>query len=329
MSKLKPRIVVADDHEAMLKTVREIVTPHFEVVASVGDGEAALQETARTLPDLVLSDIAMPRLNGLQLARELKKRNLRCEIVFLTAHNDDDYVSEALRLGAKGYVIKQRLQPDLLIALNLAVAGKFFISPYAFHDRSRYGETEHVLHFYLDEGIFFEQVSEITCFALKRGEQVCVFLSKRGLRLLRERLYALGLDYEKAILRGQFHAFTVENVLPLLMDGTRPMSAGFDTFFSPLWRRAISHERVTIISDLLAIILEQGYGDRIAACIEGIWDHLIPKHSCTVYCGCPVTCLSSEENREALSAICNGQRDVIAIDKWRAGHHLIPIASPS
>jgi len=154
-SKPRPRIVVADDHQGMLRAVTDLVARHFDVVASVNDGLAALQEATRTLPDLVLSDITMPRLDGLRLARELKQQMVPSKVVFLTSHNDDDYISEALCAGATGYVLKPRLASDLVPALNLAAAGKFFISPHAFAETLAYAETRHVLESYLDENVFF------------------------------------------------------------------------------------------------------------------------------------------------------------------------------
>lgn len=332
MSKPKPRVVVADDHPAMLRAVGEIIGPHFDVVASVHDGQTAFQETARTIPDLVLSDIVMPGLDGLRLARKLNQQKLPSKVVFLTAQKDDDFISEALNVGATGYVLKTRLAADLVSAMHMAAAGKFFISPHAFAESPLYCETRHVLEFYLDENTFFEQMSEITYLALKRGEQVFIFLSKLGLHFARRRLSALGLDYGRAIERGHLYVFSVENILPSLMDGTRPQPSKFNAFFSPYWERAIGRARehgseVTIVSDLMATLLGQGYGHRIAASVEEVWNDLIPKHSCRVYCGCPVAHLCSAENREALSAICSEHGNVIAIDKWRADRSLVPITS--
>jgi DNA-binding NarL/FixJ family response regulator len=116
----------------MLLTVAGMLAPHFDVVAAVSDGKAVLDAVARTNPDLVLLDIMMPGLDGFQAARELKKRKSGAKVVFVTGQDDDDYIAEALDVGAKGYVVKSRLQSDLIPAINVALAGQLFISPHAF-----------------------------------------------------------------------------------------------------------------------------------------------------------------------------------------------------
>src|SRR5215469_11446453 len=127
-----PRLILADDHPAMLRTVTGMLAPHFDIVAAVNNGKAALDEAARTNPNVVLLDIMMTEIDGIRAARELKRRQARTEVVFLTAQEDDDYISETLAAGARGYILKRRMQSDLLTGLNVARAGHFFISPHAF-----------------------------------------------------------------------------------------------------------------------------------------------------------------------------------------------------
>ena len=315
-----PKVLLADDHPAMLKTVTGMVAPHFDVVAAVSDGKAALDAAARTNPDVVLSDIMMPGLDGLRAARELKERKSGAKVVFVTGMEDDDYIAEALDVGAKGYVVKPRLQSDLVPAVNLALAGQYFISPHAFTGTPNHGRSNHVLKFYLDESLFLQEVSEYTYAALAKGEQVFIFLSKMGLHVVRERLRAGRLDYVEAIKRGHLYAFSVENIMPSLMQDSRPDPARFEDFFCPYWKRAVARarahgSRVTIISDMIGTLLRQGHGHQVAARVEEVWNALVPKHSCNVYCGCPVKDLSFRESRETLSRICVEHSNVIPIDQ--------------
>jgi DNA-binding NarL/FixJ family response regulator len=111
--------------------VSRILTPHFDVVAAVHDGKAALDAAARTNPDLVPSDIMMPEVDRFRVARQPKERDSRAKVVLLTGQDDDDYVSEALIVGARGLVVKRRMPLDLVPAWNLAAAGQYFISPQA------------------------------------------------------------------------------------------------------------------------------------------------------------------------------------------------------
>jgi len=125
----KPRILLADDHAAILDKVAALLAPEFDVVAAVGDGLLALEAAARFCPELVVLDIAMPGLDGIHAARELRRNGCDAKIVFLTVQEDEDYVSAALDAGALGYVLKSRMQSDLILAIRQALAGEVFISP--------------------------------------------------------------------------------------------------------------------------------------------------------------------------------------------------------
>jgi len=215
----RPRILLADDHPAILKAVAGTLNPQFEVVAAVNNGKAALEAAAQTDPDVVVTDIAMPVLDGIRLARALVQKGSRAKIVFLTGQEDDDYISEALNTGSRAYVVKRRMQTDLLPALNSAMSGIFFVSPYAFASGQECKPSSHILELYLDEQKYFDQVSERTYRVLASGEQVFMFLSKIALSFVTKRLSAFGVNWFDAIKRGQFRTFSVENIVPLLMQG--------------------------------------------------------------------------------------------------------------
>jgi len=120
---------LADDHQNFLPLVTRLLGREFEVVKTVGDGLALLEETGRLKPDILVLDISMPVLNGIEAARQLKAAGCDARIIFLTMHLDADYVRGALEAGGQGYVIKSRLALDLPLALGEALAGKTFISP--------------------------------------------------------------------------------------------------------------------------------------------------------------------------------------------------------
>ncbi|MGH7393280.1 MAG: response regulator [Candidatus Rokuibacteriota bacterium] len=122
-------VLLADDHEDFIAAVVRHLEPHFEVVRAVGSGQALLDEAARLEPDVVVLDISMPVLNGIEAARKLKARGSPARIVFLTVHGDPDYVRAALGTGALGYVLKSELVSDLLPCLREAMVGHPFVSP--------------------------------------------------------------------------------------------------------------------------------------------------------------------------------------------------------
>ncbi len=125
----RTRVLLADDHEAMLDRVKRLLEKEFQVVGIVRDGQAALEAVAELRPDVLILDISMPVLGGLQVALRLKQKKSKVRIVFLTVHEDPDFASEALAAGALGYVVKPRLATDLQVAIKEVLAGRSFVSP--------------------------------------------------------------------------------------------------------------------------------------------------------------------------------------------------------
>lgn len=123
------RILLADDSPSMLQAARLILEPEFQIVGTVDDGEAVLEAMQSLEPDVLILDISMGLMNGLEAARLLTRTGSKAKIVFLTVHKDQEFVEEAFSAGAMGYVIKPRLGTDLLIAVREALMGHTFVSP--------------------------------------------------------------------------------------------------------------------------------------------------------------------------------------------------------
>ena len=128
MSKI--RVLVADDHKQMREYVRDLLSANCcEVVAAVGDGQAAVDAAAQLVPDVAVMDISMPILNGIEAAKRLQAVNPTVSVVFLTVDKDRDTCRAALETGAQGYVLKPRLGTDLILAIKLAKEKRRFVSP--------------------------------------------------------------------------------------------------------------------------------------------------------------------------------------------------------
>ncbi len=124
----RARVLVAEDHDAVLKSVVKLLTPHYDVIGTVCDG-ASLVEAAKSLdPDVLVVDISMPVLNGIQAVARLKCDGLRAKVVFLTCNESADIVQACFSVGATGYVIKQCLVNDLVMAINEVLAERSFVS---------------------------------------------------------------------------------------------------------------------------------------------------------------------------------------------------------
>jgi DNA-binding NarL/FixJ family response regulator len=124
----KIRVVLADDHQQMIATVRRTLGAEFQVVRSVGDGKQAVDAVHALNPDVLIIDISMPILNGLQAAKQLQMANCRAKIIFLSIYESRDFVDAAFCAGACGYVTKARLSTDLIPAIHEAMLGRIFIS---------------------------------------------------------------------------------------------------------------------------------------------------------------------------------------------------------
>ncbi len=123
------RVVLADDHEAILDRVAKLLTTECDVVGTVSDGQQAFEAARNLKPDVIVLDISMPVMNGIETARRLGEAGVKTRIIFLTVHDDPDYVREALETGALCYVIKSRIASDLLTAIKEVHAGRNFVSP--------------------------------------------------------------------------------------------------------------------------------------------------------------------------------------------------------
>ena len=123
------RVLLADDHPRILSRLTDLLEPEFKVIAVVGDGQSLI-ETAKSLqPDLIITDISMPILSGIEAAKKILQHTPQTKIIFLTVHTDPDYVQEALELGAVGYVFKSRLVSDLRLAISEVLEGRTYVSP--------------------------------------------------------------------------------------------------------------------------------------------------------------------------------------------------------
>ena len=129
----KARILLADDHAMIRAGLQKLLEPEFEVAGGVGDGRALLKAAAELKPDLVLVDVGMPLLNGLDAGRELKKSFPGIKIIFLTMNHDTDVASEALRIGASGYLLKTSQGEELRQAVNNALKGISYVTPQMGH----------------------------------------------------------------------------------------------------------------------------------------------------------------------------------------------------
>lgn len=125
----RPRVLIADDHSIVLAGIRKLVETEGEVVSTVEDGRALVEEAQRLRPDIIILDISMPLLNGLDAARQLRKLVPESRLIFLTMHATPTYATEAFKIGASGYLIKRSAASELKQAIQAVVRGQHYMTP--------------------------------------------------------------------------------------------------------------------------------------------------------------------------------------------------------
>jgi len=125
----KARLLLADDHRIVAEGLRSLLEPEFELVEIVEDGRALVARAQVLCPDVIVADITMPLLNGIEAALQLRKADVAAKIVFLTMHQDVTYAAKAFELGASGFVLKHSAPSELVTAIREALAGRTYVTP--------------------------------------------------------------------------------------------------------------------------------------------------------------------------------------------------------
>jgi len=125
----RPRVLLADDHSLLVEAFTKLLEPECDVVGAVQDGRALLAAAARLKPDVVVLDISMPLLNGLDAGRRLQETMPEVKLVFLTMNEDPDLVAEAFRIGGSAYLLKSSAASELFLAIQEACAGRAYVTP--------------------------------------------------------------------------------------------------------------------------------------------------------------------------------------------------------
>ena len=134
---LRPRVILADDHSIVLNSLSKLLQDTCDVIATASNGLEVVEAAQRLTPDVVVLDISMPELNGLEAARRIKAHQPSCKIIFLTMHGDPLYAQEAFHGGASGYLLKRSAASELNRAIVEVVQGRSYLTPLLVSDRNR------------------------------------------------------------------------------------------------------------------------------------------------------------------------------------------------
>ena len=307
------RIVIVDDFEPFRGFVRALLRkmPQLAVISELSDGLTAVQKAEELNPDLILLDIGLPSLNGIEAARQIRKLVPTAKIIFLSQESSDDVVQEALNLGALGYVVKEFAGSELLPAVKAVLEGKQFVSggvtgqDSAAPNRSRPSEVRpshapfdsqeteiirrHEVFFYLDDASFLASFSAFVKAALESGNAVVVVATESHLVSLRRTLQAQGVDVAAVVEQGVYIALDVEEVLSTFMVNGLPDRVRFLRVASDLIRTATKavngkHRGVSACGECAPTL----WGERSAEAaiqVEQLWDEVAKTYGVDILCG--------------------------------------------
>ena len=304
------RILVVEDHE----TVRRFVCselqqrPEFCVVGEASNGEDAVQKAQELQPDLVLLDVGLPRLNGLEAARQISGLVPSAKILFLSLESSARVMQEAFRLGAWGYVHKMRAQLDLLPAVDAVLGGQRFVSSDMALGERHNIESRHDVQFYSNDQVFLEAVSRFIASAMKAGNPVILLGTKAHREGVVQRLEELGFDIDEAIRRGTYISLDAADTLARISVNGMPDPAKFmDGVIGLLESAAIAtkadYPRIAICGECAGLLCTEGRAEG-AILLEKTGNDLIQSRNVDILCTYPLRAFQHAEDGRAFTRIC-------------------------
>ena len=309
------RVLLADDFKDWRRHVRSLfkTRPEWQVVAEAADGLEAIQKAEELKPDLIVLDIGLPKLNGIDAARRIRKLSPSSKIVFLSQDNDPEVVQAALGTGAQGYVYKTDVRSDLLPAIKAALRDSQFVSrSLKGHEFAETSEEEvphrHEVLFYSDDTVFLDTFARFIAVALKAGDAAIVLATKSHRDSLLLRLKAEGMDTDGAVQQGTYVPLDAADVLSnVMVDGLLdPVRyfGGLGGLIESAVKAARSEQpRVVVCGEGVALLHAAGAADA-AIRIEQVCNDLSKTYEIDVLCAYPLNGFHGEENEHDFQSIC-------------------------
>jgi len=318
---------VVEDHEPFRRFIRSTLRkkPEVEIVGETSDGLEAVNKAEELQPDLIVLDIGLPSLNGIEAARRIRKVSPESKIIFLSQESSGDVVQEGLALGALGYVVKALAGSQLLEAVEAVLEGRQFVSSglsgHYFTDATdsqaprvltragfpvggiekRETAHKHEVQFYSDGASFLVELTRFVEASLEAGSTVIVVATELHRKNLLQGLQARGVDTTPAEEQERLFLLDAAEVLSTFMENGGPNRERFLSTIAPLIRCAeIKHQKVVLFGEMVALLCAEG---RMKAAIEleRLGNELVQTHPVYIRCAYPMT---DELVGEPYAAIC-------------------------
>ena len=321
------RVLVVEDFEPWRRSVASLLQkqPELQIVCEVSDGLESVQKAEELQPDLVLLDIGLPYLNGIEAARRIRAVSPKSKILFLSENRSWDIVEEVLRTGARGYVVKSDAGGELLPAVEAVLKGERFVSAslaggdLAGHKDERTADPssgdvlllqpqKHVVGFYSDDRFILDDLTQFIGAALKAGNAAIVVATQSHRDSLLPRLQAYGLDISTAIEEGRYIALDAVDALSTFMLGGMPDPVRFLRVLGNLIATAADaakgeQARVAIFGEMCHLLWAQGNAEA-AIQVEKLGNQLAKTYDVDILCGYSLSSVEGGMDSRVFERIC-------------------------
>ena len=328
------RVVVVEDHEQFRRFIYSTLekAPELQVIGIVSDGLAAVQKAEELQPDLILLDIGLPKLNGIEAARRIRRLSPETKILFVSQESSADVVREALGTGASGYIVKTDAGRELLEAVSAVLRGEFFVGArFSGHDfvrdsnevafqefrtgsdvaplqRSTEIARRHEVVFYSDDAGLLDDLTRFIGAALEAGNSAVVVATESHRDSLLPRLEAHGVDIAAAIEQGRYIALDAAAALPTFMLRDAPDPVRFLKVLGDLISTAAKavkgkEARVAIFGEMCQLLWAQGNAEA-AIQVEKLGNQLAKRYAVDILCGYDVGKVQGGMDSHIFQRIC-------------------------
>jgi DNA-binding NarL/FixJ family response regulator len=288
----KPRVLLVDDHPVVLARLSAVLAADFDVVGTAADGRQALDVARRLDPDAIVLDINMPRFDGFQTMRALGRARSRAPVIFLSMHDDDDHVSEAFRLGGRGYVLKPRMLSDLVTALDHVLGGRLFMP--SLPSLCQVTAHGHALNLHSNEQSFADALAALFDLALQRGDATCLVATAQVRDGVTQGLHERGWDVGPSTRLRRYRTVDAHAALDGLLRDGLPDATRLAQIVEDLdeYRRDACEQpssSLTVAGKLSGLLIE---ADNVAGALalERQWTTLTAGRPFLTVCGYATSC---------------------------------------
>lgn len=310
------KVLIVEDFEPFRRFIFTELQrrPECHVVGQAFDGVEAVERGQELKPDLILLDIGLPLLNGMEVARRIQKASPSSKIIFLTQESSPQIAEEALRLGALGYVVKSQAGRELIAAVDAVLRGQKFVSGGLEFAENAPAQC-HEVQFYSDEAVFLRSFTRFIAAVLRAGSAVIVVVTKSHQDSLRQSLKAEGLDIDRAIERGAYIAVDADETLSTISVDGLPDRLRFFEDSTGLIERASNavgtvRPRVAFCGERVGLLWAEGKTDA-AILLEKFCNELSRVREVDILCAYPL--LPGQKEQPAFESIC---AEHTAVSSW-------------